>query len=143
MLSNSNVTSARHHHCVRARVCVCARSRSRACTRATHARHFRARLTRARSFCFRHNARAWCSCCAPLALRLALTLWVFIMDRHRGPFSVYRGRFRRSAAVTSGAPLAKDRPIAGQISWFYPSDRTSRARAHRVSRTHRAPMIWS
>jgi len=48
MLSNSNATSPRHH---RVRACVLVRAWVSECAKRMQARHFRARLTRACSFC--------------------------------------------------------------------------------------------
>jgi len=83
MLSNSNVTSARHYHWVHVYafcdyvLCVCSQ---RTPDTFEHA-------SRVCSFCS-IIIHAWCSYCTPLALRLPLTLWVFIMHRHRRPFAV-------------------------------------------------------
>lgn len=88
MLSNSNVTSAHHYHSAH----VYARRDCVLCVRSQRTPDTFEHASRVCSFCS-VIIHAWCSYCTPLALRLALTLWVFIMHRHRRPFAVIAGDF--------------------------------------------------
>lgn len=84
-LSNSNVTLARHHHCVRVCVYVCV----------VHVpdTFVDAALTRV-LFLLHHNTRVVLVLHPVSSAVGSLTLWVFIMHRHHGSFAGYRERFR-------------------------------------------------